>query len=189
MTELLPKQLGRGPFTYREACKHGLTQYAIRRLLEDGIIERLERGLYRSTGEDLSEEELFRRAVKRIGPPAAVCLLSALSYYELTDTIPRKVWVMVPAGKRVKSPSIKLYRARDPKWDLAVVAEDGYCITSLERTIVEALTLRTLIAPRVGINALKQAIAEKKTTANKILKMAIALEVKHRVLPTIEALS
>lgn len=189
MLKTLPKSLSKKPFTYQEACKCGLTQYAIRKFLEDGVIERLERGLYRSVGEDLSEEELYRRAVKRAGKPSAVCLLSALSYYELTDTIPKKVWLMVPAGKRIKSPNIKLYRARDPRWKVGVVTQDGYSITSLERTIVDSLTLKTLVAPRLGIDALKRAIFGKQTTAAKILKISDMLGVKHRVLPTIEALS
>lgn len=189
MSNNLPKPLQGKPFTYNEACNQGLTQYAIQKLLDAGAIERLERGLYRSVDEDLSDEELYRRAIKRVGKPAVVCLLSALSYYELTDTIPKQVWLMVPKEKRVKSPSVKLYRARDPQWKIGIVSKDGYSITSLERTIVDALTLKALVSPRLGVDALKSAISSKKTSASKILQIATGLGVKHRVLPYIEALS
>ena len=138
---------------------------------------------------DLSDEELYRRAVKRVGAPSAVCLLSALSYYELTDTIPKQVWLMVPKEKRVQSPSVRLYRARDPRWGVGIESKDGYKITSLERTIVDALTLKALVSPRLGIDALRTAISSKKTSANKILQIAKTLDVKHRVLPYIEVLS
>lgn len=185
----LPKTLQGKPFTYQEACKKGLSQYSIRKLLELGVIERLEHGLYRSTGEDLSDEELYRRAVKRVGAPAVVCLLSALSHYELTDAIPKQVWLMVPKEKRVKSSSVKLYRARDPQWEIGIVSKGGYSITSLERTIVDALTLRALVSPRLGVDALKLAISSKRTSTSRVLHIASALGVKHRVLPYIEALS
>jgi len=185
----LPKSIQGKPFTYKEACKKGLTQYAIQKLLEAGVIERLERGLYRSVDEDLSDEELYRRATKRVGKPAVICLLSALSYYELTDNIPKQVWLMVPKEKRVKSSRVKLYRARNPQWKVGIVTKDGYSITSLERTIVDALTLKALLSPRLGVDALKSAIARKNTSANKVLQTATQLGAKHRVLPYVEALS
>ena len=188
MRNNLPKTLQGKPFTYNEACNQGLTQYAIQKLLDAGAIERLERGLYRSIGEDLSDEELYRRAIKRVGKPAVVCLLSALSYYELTDTIPKQVWLMVPKEKRVKSSSVRLYRARDPQWKIGVVSNSGYSITSIERTIVDSLTSKSLVSPRLGIDALKTAISKKKTSASRVLKIATQLGVKHRVLPYIEAL-
>jgi hypothetical protein len=96
---------------------------------------------------------------------------------------------MVPKEKRVKSSSIKLYRARDPQWKIGVVSKDGYSITSLERTIIDALTLKALVSPRFGVDALKTAISSKKTSTNKILQIATDFGVKHRVLPYIEALS
>jgi hypothetical protein len=41
----------------------------------------------------------------------------------------------------------------------------------------------------MGIDALKRAIATKKTTATKVLNLASAMRVRHRVLPYVEALS
>jgi hypothetical protein len=79
--------------------------------------------------------------------------------------------------------------SRSPQWKIGVVSKDGYSITSLERTIVDALTLRALVSPRMGVDALKAAISSKKTSANKVLQIATELGVKHRVLSYIEALA
>lgn len=185
----LPKSLQSKTFTYSEACESGLTKYAIAKLIESGELERIERGLYRAVGEDLSDEELYRRAIKKVGEPAAVCLLSALSHYELTDIIAKQVWLMVPAEKRIKSSNIKLYRARDLKWRVGIDSHRGYKMTSLERTIIDSLTLKTIISPRVGLDALKRAIANKKTDVSKIIKVANALGVSHRIMPYLEALT
>ncbi len=185
----LPKSLQGRPFTYSEASSCGLTQYSLRQLLVAESIERIERGIYQAAGVDLSEEELYRRAVKRTGEPSAVCLLSALSHYDLTDTIPKIVWLMVPAGKRTTSLNVKLYRARDPKWNIGIIKGQGYSITTIERTLVDSLTHKSLLASRVGLDALKRAIAEKRTTASKVMEMSVALGVQHRVLSYIEVLS
>lgn len=189
MKDTLPKELHSEPFTYKEACEAGLTQYAVTKLLERGVIERIEHGLYQAIDTDLSEEEQYLRAIKKTGERSAVCLLSALNHYGLTDTIPKKVWLMVDDHKRVKSGYIKLYRARGPKWDVGIDSPNGYPITSLERTIVDSLTHTRLVSTRLGIDGLKLAIGKKRTTASKLLSVAEELGVKHRVLPYIEALS
>ena len=184
----LPKYLQNKPFTYQEARERGINQYAIRSLIACGALERIERGLYRVTGNDTSDEELYRRATKRAGESATVCLLSALSHYELIDEIPKQVWLMMEAKKRVKSASIRLYRARNPRWGVGIVSKNGYSITSVERTVVEALSLKAVLPIRVGIDALKRAIATKRTTAAKVLSVADGLGVKHRILSYIEAI-
>lgn len=189
MTLNLSSRLKRAPFTFKEALAAGLTQYRLRLLLSSGEIERIERGLYTAAYQEPSDETLFARATKRVGMPAVVCLLSALSHYELTDAIPKQVWLMVPKEKRVKSSSIKLYRARDPMWRVGVTSHGSYSITTIERTIVDTLTLKAIISPRMGIDALKRAIATRKTTATKVLRFASAMGVHHRVIPYVEALS
>lgn len=184
-----PKSLQNRPFTYKEAVAFGLTQHKIRQLLAAAKIERIERGLYQVVGVDVSDAELFRRAVKKLGQPSAVCLLSALSHYQLTDIIPDRVWLMVSSEKRTASPNIKLYRAREPKWKIGVISEDGYSITSLERTIVDALTHKSLVPVRIGLDALKKAISGKKTSASRVIEISKSLGVMHRILPYVEALS
>lgn len=104
----LPKSLRKSPFTFREALTRGVTRHALRRLLESGVIERVSRGIYPCIDADIPEEEQFRRAIKIISEPSAVCLLSALSYLHLTDSIPDRVWVMVPVYKRTRSDDIHL---------------------------------------------------------------------------------
>ncbi len=187
--QTLPKAIKNRPFTYREAVQLGLTQTAIRQLLANESIERIERGLYQAVGVDLSDRELFRRAIRKIGKPSAVCLLSALSHYQLTDIIPDRVWLMVPANKRTSSANIKLYRARDPKWEIGVIIEDGYPITSLERTIIDALTHQSVLPIRIGLDALKKAVSAKKTSTSKIIGVSKSLGVLHRILSYVEVLS
>ncbi len=73
-----------------QASKLGVSRYLLKKLLAEGVIEQLVRGVYRVSTGDISDEDQFRAATLRVGTPSAVCLVSALFHYRLTDTIPKK---------------------------------------------------------------------------------------------------
>jgi predicted transcriptional regulator of viral defense system len=185
----LPSKLREKPFTSSQAAKLGLSFYELRKLVSQGVIEQVARGIYRTAGDDIGEEEQYRIATLRVGTPSAICLISALSHFNLTDTIPKKTWIMVPGHKRTVDRRLKLFRARDPNWKIGIEKHDGYFITTIERTLVDCLAHRSRLGTQIGIEALRRAITTKKTTLGKIMEMAAQLEVGHRILPYIEALS
>ena len=181
-------QLGTNPFTAKDLKDYGFGQNELRKLLRAGDVVRIGRGVYQVSTSDLDEENQFRGAAKRIRGPSAVCLLSALSYYNLTDEIPRKVWLLVDANRRSYQRDIRLFRSRDPRWKVGIEKADGYWITNAERTIVECLTHQKQLG-QLGIEALKRALKDKKTKLGKVMDMAAKLDVSHRVLPYIQAFS
>ena len=185
----LPLKLQNKPFTLKEANELGLNFYVIKKLISLGQVEQIARGIYRASNIDLAEEEQYRISTLRVGVPSAICLISALSYYHLTDVIPKKTWIMVSDSKRTSDTTIKLFRSRNPQWKIGIHKKEGYAITSIERTIVDCLTQRSKIGTNTAISALKIAIENKQTTLHKILEMAKSLDVLHRILPYIEALS
>lgn len=60
------------------------------RLLADGAVLRLSRGLYQLADAEIDINHDLAEAAKRV-PKGVVCLTSALAYHELTDQMPRKV--------------------------------------------------------------------------------------------------
>lgn len=185
----LPAELKKKPFTLGQAVKRGVSRYLLKKLLAEGVIEQLVRGVYRVSKGDISDEDQFRAATLRVGSPSAVCLVSALFHYQLTDTIPKKTWIMVPISKRTIYRDLRLLRTRNPEWNVCVEKRDGYAITTVERTIVDCLNYRAKIGTQIGIEALRRAISSKKTTLGKIMDMAVKLGLVHRIRPYIEALS
>lgn len=178
------------PFSYQQAVELGLNKYALNKLIDEGLIERLEKGIYVPSDRDITEPEVqYQLAMLRCGEPSCICLLSALDYYHLTDQIPKKVWIMVPQNKRVQSSGLKLIRARNPQWDIGILQEEGYRITSIERTLVDCLLHKSRLGFPIPIESLKEALRQKKVKLNTILDMAVRLGVEHRVYPTIEALT
>jgi len=185
----IPKEIQKKPFTWAEAKALGVSWNEIQRLLKAGTIERLSRGIYRVTADDIDEEEQFRIATLRAGGESAVCLVSALAHYGLTDAIPRTVWLMVPAEKHLRFTGIKLFRKRSPQFETGVINANGYSITTLERTLAECLTERKRIGSNIAIAAVREATKKKSTSLGKILDMASALKIDKRIRPIIEAMA
>ncbi|MBH2006233.1 MAG: hypothetical protein I8H75_02635 [Myxococcaceae bacterium] len=189
MSHLLPSGLQHAPFSIEKACKEGISYKKLRIWLQQRRIEQLERGIFRATGaRDYCETDLFKSALLRIGEPSAICLLSALAYYHLTDEIPHKTWIMVPRSKRSKQPDLRLVRVTHPYFEIGIVSQTGLRMTSLERTLVEAITKSRYLGKSIGFQALNQALLEKKTTLNAVIKMANQLGVIQKLLPVIEVL-
>jgi len=188
MTQI-PLKLREKPFTLNQAIKQGISRYGLNKLLAEGKIELLVRGVYRVAQNDYSDEDQYRVATLRVGTPSAICWVSALSHFELTDTIPKKIWIMVPVTKRSKQADFKLLRTRNPQWNIGIEKRDGYAITNIERTVVDVLCARKKIGTQIGTEALRKAIRSKKTTLGKIMEMAVKLKMDHRIRPYIEALA
>lgn len=187
---IISKRFSDRPFKLQELVKAGVSRQQLRTLCKNGVVEKVSHGLYQLAGRTFgnSAEELYCMVLNRIGKPSCICLLSALEYYNLTDQISQKIWVMVPDSTRVRARDIRLFRCRHPKWGTAISKLDGFLITTVERTIIEALIYRRHVGLNTGIEALKKALREKKTTLKKIAETAIALNVYKRIRPIIEVL-
>ena len=187
--KLLQSHFKNAPFSPRDIRGLGITPAQLIQFLQNEHVHRLSRGVYILSGADLSDEAQFQAATMRIDGPSAVCLMSALAFYGITDHIPKKVWLLVPEDKHSAHKDIRLLRSRNPKWKIGIDPHKGYKITNLERSIVDALTTKRVLGFSVGVSALKSALQGKKTTLDKIIKMATQLGVDHRVMSYIEALS
>lgn len=84
-------------FSTSAALDAGLTRPLLDRLVRDGDLERLGRGLFlRSEYGDGMDLDLVEIAVR--APSATICLTSALARHGLTDEIPTAVDIALPRG-------------------------------------------------------------------------------------------
>lgn len=190
LIQKLPQKLIKTPFSYRQAVAAGLTKYTLKKMILEGTVEKLGRGIYQKSDEDSSlGENRYQAAAIRCGFPSSICLLSALEHYHVTDQIPKQTWVLVPESKRVSSRDLKLIRSRNPQWNVGIRKTKHYWITTLERTLIEGLLHKKRLGSQVAIAAIKQAVAQKKVKLGDLYDMAKKMEVEHRIRSTIEALS
>lgn len=78
----------------RDLEGRGVSRASIRRLCEQGLIERVGRGLYTLPGAVLTEKHSLAEASRRV-PGGVICLLSALRFHDLTTQNPHEVWMAI----------------------------------------------------------------------------------------------
>ena len=182
------KLLTSSTFTLQSAQKLGISRGYIRKWLKDETIERVSHGTYRvvTFEEDIYNELAWANSI--VGRPSAICLLSALEFYNLTDHITNQIWVMVSNNKKTSHKKIRLYRKQNPLWSIGVIKKEYFSITTIERTLVDCLIMRKKIGSSLAIDAIKLALNTKKTSLSKIIRLAKQMGVFHRIELLIEAL-
>lgn len=152
--------------------KLGISQPTLSRWVKSGDLLKLSHGFYVHPKFGIPPQELdFAVACAKFGPKSTIGGLTALFHYGLTEQPPAQVWVVVPPVKAYSSPYYKTLRTKtSPK--VGIDSFKFYRITSIERSIIEALKFSTKIGPRVAINAARIALREGKTTEKKLGEMA-----------------
>ena len=83
-----------GQLRMSEAIAEGITRYMLYSLRDKGIIEQVSRGVYRLVElPPMSNPDLVTVGLRF--PNAVICLISALSYHNITTQIPHAVSVAV----------------------------------------------------------------------------------------------
>jgi predicted transcriptional regulator of viral defense system len=148
-------------FTYAEARREGLSDRRLRRLVDDGALVRLGRGVYRRSEAPTIDEDLVE--IARRAPDATLCLTTALARHELTDEIPDRIDVALPRSRRplrVRAP-VRWHRFADATYHLGrreIEVDEGATIGlySPERCLVDAFRLRHLEGDETAIEALRR---------------------------------
>ena len=185
---------GRAFFRFRDAAELGLDSRRLRRLQADGLVERVGRGLYRFTDSEPTEHHILAAVCARI-PDAIVCLLSALVVHNLGTQLPWQEWIAIPhkaRAPRLPEFPVKLVRFSGASLQYGVVGItfEGVParITSPARTVVDCFRLRRLVGQDVAIEALRDALREKKASPDEIWRAAEVCRAKSLVGPVIEAI-
>ncbi|MBU2529063.1 transcriptional regulator [bacterium] len=183
-----------GIASYAEIIEAGFNKIIIRDTLNSGRIQKINRGLYKlSSGITLSNPDLVSVALE--APEGVICLLSALSYHELTDEIPKYVDAAIPRGHHaniIKYPPVHFYRFSSKTWSAGITKYDigGHevKIYNIAKTIADCFKFRSKIGINVAREALKTAVREKGEKPARIMKYAKLCRVTAIVQPILEAM-
>ena len=133
----------------------------MRRLVADGVLERLGRGLYRKTDAPPGDPDRIEIALR--APDATLCLTSALAHHDLTDAIAAVLDVALPRCRRQPRVSVPVrwHRFQDDTFQVGrqtLEVDEGLAlgIYSPERSIVDAFRLRHQEGQEVAIEALRR---------------------------------
>ncbi len=182
-------------FRARDAAALGFESADLHRLIEEGAIERVARGLYRLADAEPTEHYTIAAVCASV-PSAIVCLLSALSVHELGTQLPREVWIAIPhkaRAPRLPEFPIKVVRFSGAalRYGVETIQIEGASvrITNPARTVVDCFRFRRLVGQQVAIEALRVALQERKASPEQIWRTADVCRARSLVGPVLEVLA
>jgi predicted transcriptional regulator of viral defense system len=185
----------RGIARARDFKAAGIPLVYLKRLTDAGDLVRLSRGLYQDperVGEDTAHD-LAEAA--RLVPNGVISLISALRHHELTTQLPHAVWMTIPYKARtpnLQGLSLEIVRATGEVLTAGVehIRVEGVevPIYGVAKTVADCFKHRRHVGEDVAIEALRDALRQRKTTASELMKYAAIDRVAARIGPYLKAM-
>ena len=179
----------------RELVALGVSREYLRKLTQQGVLERTGRGLYSLPEHEITAFHSFAEAGARI-PHGIICLLSALRFHHITTQTPFEVWVAINGKTRFpRAPSIPLRIVRFSGLAFAAGVEEHTIegvpvrIYSLAKTVADCFKYRNKIGLDVALEALREALREKRVTVDALWAYAKICRVTNVMRPYLEAMA
>lgn len=183
-----------GTLRWRDFTHAKIPSIALSRMVKNGALERVARGLYRKPNTQMSEREEMVNVALRV-PRAVFCLFTALQFYELTTQLPRDIWIAMPHGSRkpkIAYPPIEMIRLTGKTYSEGIntvvcdqVPIKIYCPA---KTIVDCFKFRNKIGLDIALEALKDALQKRLVTYDEVYYFAKIERLKKIILPYLEAI-
>ncbi len=179
----------------RDISARGLPRVTLTRLVREGRLIRIGRGMYALPDRQTSEHGSLAEVASKY-PEGIICLLSALRVHDLTTQSPFEVWLAIP------------HKGRAPKMDyppLRIVRVSGKALTEgIEERIIDGVTVRVSNAARtvvdcfkfrnkigldVALEALREAWDHKRVSMDELWHYATIFRVANVMRPYMESIS
>lgn len=187
----------------------GVRTTTIARMIQKGELEKQSWGTYRLS-EHLAHKEEFADEQESMSseiegfaevaikaPKGIICLMSAVSYYKITEDMPHQVWLALPHGQhapRMNYPPIRAVFWRNPlslETGIETIEHLGVKIkiTSPERTVVDLYRHRNSLAdPNIAKKALVWYMSREDCDRDKLSMIADIMKVTSQIRADIEML-
>jgi predicted transcriptional regulator of viral defense system len=179
----------------RDVVRQGTPREVLRRLVTAGKLQRVGRGIYVRADAPPSEHRTLVEA-SLIVPNGVICLLSALRFHQLTTQAPFEVWMAI---------DVKAWRPRIGEAPIHLVRFSGNALTmgveqhtvegvpmkvyGVAKTVADCFKYRNKIGIDVAIEALREAVRNRKATLAEIEKYAAVCRVSNVMRPYLEMLT
>lgn len=185
----------RGIARARDFKAAGIPLTYLKRLTDSGDLVRLGRGLYQepdkvgaNIAHDLAE-------AARLVPNGVVSLLSALRHHGLTTQLPHAVWMTIPHKARtpkVKGIRLEIVRATEDVLTTGIERIDvegvEVPIYGVAKTVADCFKHRRHVGEDVAVEALRDALSQRKTTTSEIMHFASIDRVTKTLEPYLRAM-
>lgn len=182
-----------GTIRTADALRLGIHARTLYQLRDSGELEQLSRGLYRlSIHGPASNPDLVIVAARL--PQAVICLVSALSFHELTTQIPHTVSIALASGTatpRLEYPPLTVHRFASAALRSGI---EKHCIDGVavriynpEKTLADCFKFRHKIGMDVVLEALKLYKKRQRFNLSALMRYAKVCRVEKVMRPYLEA--
>jgi predicted transcriptional regulator of viral defense system len=183
-----------GMLRARELRAAGIADETLARLVRQGLVQRVARGLYQHAEAEISQTQSLEETV-RLMPDGILCLTTALAHHGLTLQNPRHIWVALSPGSTVPRRGAA-YRY---VWFGGLSQTIGIApirfgsamgrITNPVRTVLDCFRYRSEIGLDVALEGLRNLCRSGNAAPTEIARMARQLRIWSIVRPYLEALA
>ena len=185
----------RGLLRARDTHNLGIPTTVLTRLVRNGKLERVGRGIYTLPGAQMSAQRSLAEVSLRT-PRGVICLLSALRLHDIGTQAPFEVWLALPPGvtaRQMDGPSIRIIRMSGQsltkgveKMSIDGVAVPVFCAA---KTVADCFKFRNKIGLDVALEALRETHRARKASIDEIWRYAVINRVGNVMRPYMEALT
>jgi len=178
----------------RDILEAGLHPETIRRMQKKGVVIRVSRGLYIQANAIPTQYDTLIEVFKKV-PKGVACLLTALRFHEIGTQDPREVWVAL--SRTSKTPKMTYPRIRVFKFsgealttgiEVHKLAGVDLRVYGVAKTIADCFKYRGKIGPNIAVEALKDALRQRKCTVDDLWRYARICRVTKIIQPYLEAI-
>jgi predicted transcriptional regulator of viral defense system len=171
---------------------HPRTLYGLR---DRGVLEQLDRGLYRLADQPpAAEPDLVTVALKV--PRGVICLLSALAFHELTTQVPHEVHLALERGSEsphLTYPPLRIFRFSGPSFHEGIeehqIDAAAVRLYGPEKTVADCFKYRHKLGLDVAIEALRFWRGRRGSRPDALIHYARVDRVERVIRPYLEALA
>lgn len=192
ITATIRDQFG-GQIRMAQALKAGITRTILYKFRDEGILEQVSRGVFRlSELPPISNPDIATIALRV--PQAVLCLVSALSFHNLTTQIPHMVYIALPRNAvtpHIEVPPLSVHRFSGLAYSSGIEQHetDGINVKvySPEKTLADCFKFRNFLGMEIVLEALKRYRSQMRLRVDELLKYARICRIERVMTPYLEA--
>jgi predicted transcriptional regulator of viral defense system len=193
--KLLKKLQNKGVLKTQEILKLGISKENLRKLHENGKVERIARGFYVLPEYEFSEMQSIVEVSKQV-PKGVICLLSALRVHDFTTQNPFQIWLALE--RRAWKPQIEgTTKVRYMRFSGEAFAS-GVQVKNIDnievkvycpaKTVADCFKYRNKVGLDVALEALREGWKSKLFTMDELWKYAKICRVENVMRPYLESM-
>ena len=172
----------------------GYPRVLLTRAVNQGRLQRVDRGLYSVVEHELTEWHDLAEIAKAV-PNAVIGLISALAFHQIGTQMPYEHWIVLPAKawEPTGTRRFRTTRFAEPYYSAGieehVIEGVSVRIYSPAKTVADCFRMRSKVGFDVAIEALREGWRTRKFTMDELDKYAKLNKVRKVMRPYIEAIT